>query len=63
VTAQKRYGQNLVAAMARHVREVVSPWLAVEMARQFEGTCQIELDANPEKLWVRYESALPPSLG
>jgi len=33
------------------------------MARQFQGTCQIELDANPEKLWVRYESALPPSLG
>jgi len=63
VTAQKRYGQNLVAAMARHVREVVSPWLAAEMARQFQGTCQIELDADPEKMWVRYESALPPSLG
>lgn len=63
MTAQKRYGQNLVAAMARHVREVVSPWLAVEMARQFQDTCQIDLDANPEKLWVCYELALPPSLG
>ncbi len=63
VTAQKRHGQNLVDAMERHVREVVAPGLAAELARQFQGACRIELDAEAEKLWVRYESALPPALG
>ncbi len=62
VTAQKRHGQNLVDAMERHVREVVAPGLAAELTRQFRGACRIEL-AEAEKLWVRYESALPPALG
>lgn len=63
LTAQKRYGQNLVEAMARHVREVVAPGLAAELMRQFHASSRIELDAAAEKLRVSYESALPPALG
>jgi len=49
--------------MVRHVREVVAPRIADELARQFQGACGIELDAAAEKMRIRYESALPPSLG
>ena len=48
--------------MARHVREVVAPRLVAELAGQFQGAYRIELDTEAEKMWVRYESALPPSL-
>ena len=63
VTAQKRYGTNLVSAMARHVRDAVLPGLSLELASQFRGACRIALDGDAEKMWIRYESALPPSRG
>jgi hypothetical protein len=62
-SARKKYGKALSAAMVRHVREVLEPQLAAELKRQFQGACHIELEEGAEELWVRYESALPPSAG
>ncbi len=63
VSARKRHGDRLIEAMALHVREVVAPGLAGELARQVGGATRIELDEGAEKLRVHYETALSPATG
>jgi hypothetical protein len=62
-SSRKNHRERLVKAMAKHVREVVDPALRTELERQFQDRCQAELELNAEKLWIHYESALPPAAG
>jgi len=62
-SSRKRHRERLEGAMAKHVREVVEPALQAALREQFQGACQVELERNAEKLWIHYESSLPPAIG
>lgn len=61
-SAKKRHGERLKAAMAKHIGEVIAPYLAAAIKAEFGDGYAITYDGE-EKLIVQYETALEPALG
>jgi len=63
-SALRRHRDRLEAAMAEHVRDVVAPALRAAAREEFQGACEVTTDDDDyERVWIHYESALPPTDG
>jgi hypothetical protein len=63
-SALRRHRDRLEAAMAEHVRGVVAPALRAAAREEFQGACEVTMDDDDdERVWIHYESALPPTDG
>jgi len=63
-SAVKKHRERLEAAMADHVRGVIAPTLLAAAKEEFPGACEVVMkEGDHERIWLHYESALPPSHG